>query len=113
MPLYTYINDDTGESVDIFQGMNDNHTYSKDGKEWRRVFYSPCGIVDGKIDAWSVNKFVEKTSKPDTYGALIDRSRELSEKRAKDAGGIDPIKAKTETEYSKKRKGRKRVERIG
>ena len=43
--------------------------------------------------------------KKDTVGGLMDRSAELSDKRAKEAGGIDPVKQKYFEDYSKNRRG--------
>ena len=38
MPLYTYEHPETGETLDVVQGMNDEHVYvSEDGIKWNRV----------------------------------------------------------------------------
>jgi hypothetical protein len=40
-------------------------------------------------------------------GHMLDYSAEMSEKRAEQAGGIDPVKQKYFENYSKERKGAK------
>lgn len=108
MPLYSYSNpEDPEEVVEILQGMNDEHTYSCNGVKWSRVWLNPQIAIDTKIDPNSERQWLEKTAKPGTLGDLMDRSKELSERRAAERGGIDPIKVKAEEDYSKKRKGRK------
>ena len=105
MPLYTYRNPETGEEVDLLQGMNDVHEFIDDnGLKWDRVFYSPNASIDTKTDAFSQQKFVERTAaKKGSYGDLLDYSAEMSAKRAEQAGGVDPVKKKYLEEYSKKR----------
>ena len=44
-------------------------------------------------------------------GDLWDRSKELSDKRAHENGGVDPIRANYEKDYSSKRKGKKKLGR--
>ena len=42
-----------------------------------------------------------------SYGDLMDRSKEMSQKRAAENGGVDPIKQKYLENYSKERGGKK------
>jgi len=107
MPLYTYENPDTGETVDVLQSMNEEHSYTdQNGLKWKRVYLIPNASVDSQIDANSSTAFIDATkNKKGTYGDLIDKSRELSEKRAKTYGGSDPIKEKFFKDYSANRKG--------
>ena len=116
MPLYTYHNLDTDEYRDVFQGMNDKHEYFGDSgeeKNWVRVFHVPNASVDSEVDPFKANDFVKKTaSKKGTVGDLLDASRELSEKRASAAGGVDPVKEKYFKEYSALRKGAKHPEQM-
>jgi hypothetical protein len=107
MPQYTYRNPDTGEEKDIFQGMNDKHTYSEGGIQWERVFYAPQASIDANIDPFSKRAFIDKTNKPGTIGDLWDRNKELSMKRAAKNGGEDPIRTKKLKEYNAERRGRK------
>lgn len=109
MPLYTYQNPETGETKDIIQTMREEHVYEESGIKWLRIFAVPAAVVDGKMDAWSTQTFLDKTSKADTYGAMMDRSRDASEARAKQNGGIDPLRTAAEKEYSKARKGKKYI----
>ena len=86
--------------------MDDDKKYiDEEGVEWRREFHSPQLNTQGSIDPWSERDFVDKTNRPGKLKDLWDRSRELSEKRADEAGGLDPVKEKKYKEYSKKRHG--------
>lgn len=107
MPLYSFKNEETGEIVEILQGMNDEHVFERDGIRWNRVWHNPQISFDTKIDPNSHRQFMDKTSKKGTYGDLMDRAAELSERRAVQNGGIDPLKQKSEEQYSKERGGRK------
>lgn len=111
MPLYLYKNEETGEVVEILQTMDETHEYERDGIKWQRVWQNPQISFDTKIDPNSRRQFLEKTSKPGTYGDLLDRAAELSERRAAERGGIDPLKQKSEEDYSKTRGGRKLFKR--
>ena len=92
MPLYCYINEKTGETVEVIQKMTDTHEYSRDGVAWKRVWLKPRMSVDSIVtDPYSSKQFVAATNKPDTIGSLWDRSAELSQKRA-DKDGVDGVK---------------------
>ncbi len=109
MPIYCYRNPETGEEVEILQGMNDVHEFiDSNGFKWDRVFFAPNASIDTKTDEFSAQKFVERTaSKKGSVGDMLDYSAEMSAKRAEQAGGIDPVKQKFFEDYSKKRKGAK------
>lgn len=109
MPLYTYENPKTGETIDVLQGMSEEHSYTdENGLEWKRVFQAPNAAIDSQIDANNPAAFINATkNKKGTYGDLLDKSNELSEKRAKEHGGKDPVKEKFLSDYSKKTKGKK------
>ncbi len=108
MPLYTYENPKTGETIDVFQGMSDVHSYiDENGLEWKRVFQVPNASIDSQIDPYNATAFVDSTkNKKGTVGDLFDRSAELSEKRAKQNGGKDPVKEKFLKDYAKKTNGK-------
>lgn len=116
MPVYIYHNTETDEYVEIFQGMNDVHEYSGiSGDEdcWKRVFTVPNASIDSQVDPFSSKQFVDKTqNKKGTYGDLLDRSAEMSDKRASLAGGKDPIKEKYFSDYSAKRRGAKHPDQM-
>lgn len=110
MPLYEFENL-KGERTTFFYPVSN---YPKIGQihldenkiEWKRVFSVPNASSDTNIDPYSQNDFIEKTGKKKgTLGDLYDQSRELSEKRAKDNGGEDPVKKKKLEDYKKKRFG--------
>jgi len=107
MPIYIYKNPNTDESIEILQSMNEDHIYvDNDGLEWKRVFIPTQLNTEASIDPWSNSDFVEKTRyTKGTYGDMLDRSSELSEKRASENGGIDPVKQKAYDNYAKKRGG--------
>lgn len=108
MPLYTYINPETEETIDIIQSINDKHIYiDKHGLEWKRVFTVPEVNTQGTLRAdCSSREFSEFTkNKRGSLGDMFDRSAELSEKRKK-MYGKDPVKEKYFKDWSKKRKGK-------
>tara|TARA_R100000005_G_C5002753_1_gene210543 strand:+ start:259 stop:603 length:345 start_codon:yes stop_codon:yes gene_type:complete len=109
MPEYIYENPETGEQVTVFQNINDDHTFEKDGVKYDRVFLSPFAKVDSlsSIDPNNSNDFVEKTkTKSMTMGELWDTSAELSQKREA-SGGSDPVKKQFFKNHSEKRRGLK------
>ena len=108
MPTYIFQHPDTEEYIEIFQNIEDKHVYiDEEGVNWNRIFTSPNLSTDTKIDPFSQKAFLEKTTGKGTIGDLMDRSAELSEKRAEQNGGIDPVKKQYFKEYSKKRGGKK------
>lgn len=79
-----------------------------DGEKWRRVITeAPMGIVKSS-DNPTLNNFInESASKRGTVGDLMEKSQEMSEKRAKDSvNGRDPVKDKWFDRWSKKRDGK-------
>lgn len=107
MPEYLYENPDTGEVVSVIQGINEEHSYSKDGLEYQRVFTNPNMAVDSDYSSLSEEQFVNSTrNKKGTLGDLFDASKEASEKREK-LHGKDPVKDKYFKNYSSRRKGSK------
>lgn len=106
MPIYLFKNPESGKIVHVIQRMSEAHVYSENGVQFERVFTIPNTYIDENID--TSQKFVEKTgSMKGTLGEIWDYSQELSEKRAKSNGGVDPIRKKAEDKYSKKRRGMK------
>jgi hypothetical protein len=106
MPLYTYEHPETGEYIDVVQGMNDEHSYTDDkGVKWKRVYYIPEASIDSNIDPFNNRSFIDKTgNSKGNYGDLMDRSKEMSQKR-EDKLGYDPVKRKYFDDYSKNRRG--------
>ena len=110
MPIYTYENIETGELVDVIQGMNDTHEYNGENDSeiglWRRVYYSPNMSMDTEVDPFDVNSFKKSTiNKNDSFNDLFARSKEASERRASKLGGYDPVKEKYYKDYSAARNG--------
>lgn len=102
--IYIYENPVSGEQIEVSQGMNDVHEFIDEaGLKWNRVFTIPNASIDTKIDPFSNEAFLNKTSKGGTVGDLIDRSKELSQIR-KDKRGYDPILQKEIKNYKKKYK---------
>ncbi len=91
MPLYSYINDETGEIVELLQTMGEPHEYVFAGVAWRRLFEPPQLAKDMRVDPFSMSKFMDKTSNGGSMGDIWDRASDLSQARAEKAGGIDPI----------------------
>ena len=114
MPEYLFENPDTGEVISVVQGINEEHTYSEDGKVFERVFTVPNASIDSDLDPFSAQQFTDKTrNMKGTMGEMWDYSKELREKRKKISGGEDPIRKKAEKKYSEKRKGMKYQEKAG
>ena len=110
MPIYEYIHPETGEIIEVAQGMTDKHVFIDDqGVEWRRKFNAPNASVDNEFGAdMTEDQFARATKgKNYTLGEMWDKSAELSSKRAQKNGGQDPILNKAYKDYSKKRKGMK------
>ena len=110
MPLYLYENKETGEVVEVLQGMSELHEYHGiNGREkglWRRVFVNPNLSFDTNVDDTSCKSFVKSAqNKNYTYGDLFDKSAEASAKRA-DKYGKDPIKEKQYSDYKKMTNGK-------
>lgn len=113
MPIYLYENQETGEVHEVFQNMKDPHVYfgpNGDEDGWKRIYTVPQASIDSKIDPFKSTDFVHKTAaKKGTYGDLLDRSKELSEKRADLNGGVDPVKQDYFKKYSEERNGAKHM----
>lgn len=103
MPIYIFKNPETEEVVEVFQKIEEEHVYfDSEGLEYDRVYTVPFASVDTKIDPFSSKDFVQKTSqKNGSIGDLLDKSKELSEKR----GGSenDPVMKKYFSNYEKEK----------
>ena len=112
MPEYLFENPDTGEVISITQGIDEEHSYSEEGRLFNRVFTVPNASIDGDVDPFSAQQFTEKTKNmKGSMGDIWDYSSELSERRKKDNNGVDPVRKKAEKKYSKKRRGMKYKEK--
>lgn len=111
MPLYIFSHPKTGKLIEIIQGINDIHEYTDDaGQKWNREFTVPNASIDTEIDPFSAKQFAEKTGKSKiTYGQLLEKSKELSEKRAQKLG-YDPVKKDFIKKEKKRRHGKFREE---
>ena len=117
MPLYSFVKvSDPNVKEDVFFTMKEVPKVSEiikddDGVEWKRVFTLPYAGVDTQIDHNNPNDFIEKTGKKrGTYGNILDASKKLSEKRAKERDGVDPVQQKFFKNYSKERFGIQHLE---
>lgn len=106
MPNYLYEDIRTGKIYEVFQKMNEKHeAFSKDGFKLKRVFINPQIAIDAfKIDPYKPSDFIKATAKCGKYGDVLDRSKELSLKRA-DKEGRDPIQEKYYKNWTKRRRG--------
>jgi len=105
MPIYLFQHPESGEQVEVLLGMNEDKFYiDGDGIEWQRVFLAPNATIDAELDPFSSRSFIDKTNSKGSMGDLMERSKEMSEKR-KDKLGFDPVQKKYFEEYSKKRRG--------
>ncbi len=114
MPMYVFQHPDREEYTEAYFGMNDEKKYiDEEGTEWKRVYLSSQLSVDAKVDPWDNADFVNKTgNKKGTVGDMLNLSSELSEQRAKESGGVDPLKQKYYDNYSKQRGGAKHVDQM-
>lgn len=114
MPMYIFEHPDTGEQIEAFFSMDDEKKYKdKNGVEWKRVFTTSQLSTVGKVDPWDNADFVNKTAaKKGTMGDMMDLSKELSAQRAKESGGVDPVKEKYYKDYSKARGGAKHQDQM-
>ena len=104
MPIYLYSNPKTGKILEVVQGINDSHEYiDAKGLRWNREFTVPNASIDTEIDPFSPKEYIEKMGKSKTtFGELLEKSKELSDKRVQKMGH-DPIKA----DFVKKEKRRR------
>lgn len=109
MPLYLFENINTGETREVPFSMNAEKVYNgEDGSEvgqWKRIFLIPQASIDANINPFDKNAFAN--SKYHTIGDMLDKSAELSERRAELSGGVDPIKKAALDNYAKKRHGKR------
>lgn len=94
--------------------MDDEKKYiDEQGLEWDRELSSPQLNTQGSIDPWNNNDFVNKTAgMKGTVGDLLDKSSELSNQRAQENGGVDPLRKKYYENYSKDRNGAKHLDQV-
>lgn len=107
MPFYIYKHPEYDEYVEVLQKMTDKHEYTDEfGVKWKRVLTSPQVNATKICDPWNKNDFINSTgAQKGTYGDLMDRSQEMSEKRAAENGGVDPLRDKKFKDYAKLRGG--------
>ena len=105
MPIFIFQNPkDENDIIEVIMSVHDIHEYSKDGIKWNRIFTAPTCSIDANIDPFSSRAFADKTNSKGTIGDIIDRSKEMSEKR-KNKRGYDLIQDKHYENYSKERNG--------
>ena len=103
--IYLFENPATGEIKEIYQSINDKHEYSEGKVTFKRVFTTSQLSNNTQIDPYSMKEFTGKSrDKNYTYGEMIDRSGELSEKRAS-KDGKDKLKEAYFENYAKRRRG--------
>jgi hypothetical protein len=107
MPVYIFKHPNKEYYKELFFNMNEEKFYTdEDGNDWQRVYTTPQLSTEGTIDPWSENDFMNKTAdSKGTIGDLMDRSQELSMKRAEANNGVDPVKENYYKNYSKERGG--------
>ena len=111
MPQYLYENPEDGTIVEVTQSMSEPHKHEEGGIEYNRVFTTVLASVDTKIDAWDSKSFIKGTNKKGTIGDLMERSAELSEKRA-GTSKIDPVKEKYYESYAAQRSGKPHPDKV-
>ena len=108
MPQYLFANpNDETQIVEVFFHMNDKKFYiDENGVEWRRIYTVPQACVDSDFDPRNKDEFIRRGAKYSTLGDLMDKSRELSEKRA-EKEGFDQKRREFFDEYARARKGKR------
>ena len=117
--IYLFYNTETDEYREIEMSMKEYAPYrgkNNDEDAWERVYETPQismrNSTATKLNPYSQNEFVERTGKmKGSVGDMLDYSKELSEKRAEKAGGLDPIKEKFFDNYAKERGGSEHPDR--
>lgn len=113
MPLFDFFNETTGETREVFFHMNDVKQYNgEDGAEvgqWRRLFHAPMAAIDTKFDPNNRNDFIRRGEKYKDLGSLMDKSKELSEKR-ESKEGVDQVKRQFFDKYAADRNGKKHIQ---
>jgi hypothetical protein len=104
MPEYIYENPDTGELVNVWQSVHEEHSFEIEGVSYNRIYTVPHAAIDTRIDPNSPSEFREKAK--GTVGDLWDQSAEASEKRVQQRGE-DPVKKQFFKDYEAKGKGNK------
>lgn len=108
MPTYIFQHPNSKEIVELVQSIHENHVYIDEfGVSWNRIFTAPQLNTQEKLNETSSAKDFSRitASQKGTYGDLMDRSKELSDKRKK-IYGEDYVKKEYYKNWSKKRRGR-------
>ena len=108
--IYLFYNTETDEYREVEMSMKEYAPYrGENGNEdcWERVYDTPQISMGNstakKVNPYSQKEFVERTGKmKGNFGDMFDYSKELSDRRAKDHGGVDPVKEKYFRNYEKK-----------
>jgi len=119
--IYTFEHTLTGETKEISMPMADYELYrGEDGRDenWARIYDVPQvnigNSIAKSIDPWDGESFAKRTGEmKGTVGDLETHSKEMSDKRAAQNGGIDPVKKKYLKDYSKARNGAKHPSEMG
>ena len=103
MPIYLFQHPSTEETIEIIQGMNEDHSYTDaHGTKWNRLFTTPNASFDTQVDPFSSSDYLKATeNKQGTVGDLMDYSKDLSQERAAKNGGVDPIAEKFYSDHEK------------
>lgn len=107
MPEYIYINPNNDNDIKIiYQSVHDKHEYKEGNIQYKRVFTIPNTSSSTKLDPFDKAGFIRQLDGKhnETIGDTLDRSSELSAKRAEKLGK-DPVREKYFDDFAKKRKG--------
>lgn len=113
MPIYQFVcPTDEDQTCDLYYPIDNapkigSIVKDEDGKEWKRVFSLPEKTFDQtQINPNSALAFEKNNQdKRYTFGDVWKKSAEMSEKRAQERGGVDPIRTAWYDKYAKERKG--------
>ncbi len=108
MPVHEFIHEASGERISIFvpikAAVEEHQKQIVDGREYKRVYDEPPLIgKDMHHNDGTFNDFRKATDgKNVRMGDLYDISKEMSEKRAHQNGGLDPVKERMYKDYERK-----------
>lgn len=108
MPTYIFQHPISKKIIEIVQSIKEEHIFiDEEGVLWDRIFTAPQLNTQEKLNETSTSKDFARitSSQRGKFGDLMDRSKELSEKRKK-IYGKDPVQKDYYSNWSKKRKNR-------
>lgn len=111
LPSYEFHHAPTNETISVYVGLDEPASARaqqvQGGKLYKRVYAAPLAARDTKLHDGTQTDFTRAVQdKQMTVGEAWEVSKEMSEKRAKLNGGVDPQKEQFYRDYQTKTGGR-------